>query len=245
MHDALAGERRVLLVQGDDRADELLVLQRLAQQPGAVHGLAVVGEAERAGLAQLGHLGQRLAVQAGGDAGHEADGDARLAPRGLAQAAQDRARSRRSGSCWASPRRRRSRRRPRSACRSRGPPCAPGPGRAGARAGRRSPGRRACRRRRSPRRRPAGRRRARRSCRSAMRTSRRSSIPLRGSRTWAPLIRTSAGGVSRWSSWLMRGSGSRWRAAARSGLRAARRGRPSGRPRRPRPAGRSRPAGSR
>ena len=71
-------------------ADELLVLQRLAQQPGAVDGLAVVGEAERAGLAQLGHLGQRLAVQAGGDAGHEADGDARLAPGGLAQAAQDR-----------------------------------------------------------------------------------------------------------------------------------------------------------
>ena len=45
----LPRQRRVLLVQGDDAAAQLLVLQRLAQDAGAVDGLAVVGEAERAG----------------------------------------------------------------------------------------------------------------------------------------------------------------------------------------------------
>ena len=39
---------------------------------------------------QLGHLGQRLALQARRDRGEEADGDARLAPGRLAQRAQDR-----------------------------------------------------------------------------------------------------------------------------------------------------------
>ena len=39
-----------------------LVLERLAQHPGRDDRLAVVGEAERAGVAQLGHLGQLLAV---------------------------------------------------------------------------------------------------------------------------------------------------------------------------------------
>ena len=53
-----------------------------------MHGPAVVGEAERAGVGQLGHLGQRVAGEAAGDRGEEADRDARLAPRGLAQRAQ-------------------------------------------------------------------------------------------------------------------------------------------------------------
>ena len=39
----------------------------LRRMPGAVDRLAVVGEPERAGLAQLGHLGQRLARQAARD----------------------------------------------------------------------------------------------------------------------------------------------------------------------------------
>ena len=90
VHDAAARERRVLLVQAQDPAREPLVLQRLAQDPGAVHGLAVVGEAERAGVGELGHLGQRLAVEAARDRGHEADRDAGLAPGRLAQRAQDR-----------------------------------------------------------------------------------------------------------------------------------------------------------
>jgi hypothetical protein len=55
-----------------------------------VHGLAVVGEAERTGLRELGHLRQRLAVQLARDRGHEADGDARLAACRLAQGAQER-----------------------------------------------------------------------------------------------------------------------------------------------------------
>ena len=38
-----------------------LVLERLAQHPGRGDRLAVVGEAERAGVAQRGHLGQLLA----------------------------------------------------------------------------------------------------------------------------------------------------------------------------------------
>ena len=41
--------------------------------------LAVVGEAERAGVAQLGHLGQLLALEAARDRGEEPDRDARLA----------------------------------------------------------------------------------------------------------------------------------------------------------------------
>src|SRR6185369_2639540 len=74
----------------DDPAREPLVLQRLAQDAGAVHGLAVVGEAERSGPGQLGHLGQRLAAEAARDRGHEADGDAGLAAGGLAQGEQHR-----------------------------------------------------------------------------------------------------------------------------------------------------------
>ena len=62
--DAGAGQARVLLVQREHAAAQPLVLQRLAQDRGAVHRLAVVGEAERAGVAQLRHLGQRLALRA-------------------------------------------------------------------------------------------------------------------------------------------------------------------------------------
>ena len=43
------------------------------RMPGAADRQAVVAEAERAGLAQLGHLGQLLALHALGDRGEEAD----------------------------------------------------------------------------------------------------------------------------------------------------------------------------
>src|SRR4051794_31698838 len=90
VHHAFAGERRVLLVEGDDAAAELLVLQRLAQDAGAVDGLAVVGEAEGAALSQLGHLGQGLALQSSCDAREEADGDAGFASRRLSERLEDR-----------------------------------------------------------------------------------------------------------------------------------------------------------
>ena len=85
-----AAQRRVLLVQGEDAAAEALVLQGAAQDGGAVDGLAVVREAERAGVAQLGHLRQRVAREAARDRGEEADRDAGLVAGGLAQRAQDR-----------------------------------------------------------------------------------------------------------------------------------------------------------
>ena len=147
VHDAAARERAVLLVQREHAAAQALVLQRLAQHARARDRLAVVGEAERALCAQLGHLGQLLAPQAAGDRGQEADGDARLA-RGARAASAAAARSRSRGRCWASRSRRRSRPRRRRGCRCRGPPCAPGRACAGARAGRRTPGSR--RRRPSP-----------------------------------------------------------------------------------------------
>ena len=58
--------------------------------PALTHGQAVVGEAERAGVGQLGHLGQPLALLAARDRGHEAGGDARLGAGALAQRLEDR-----------------------------------------------------------------------------------------------------------------------------------------------------------
>ena len=54
----------VLLVQGQHAAAETLVLERLAKHAGARDRPAVVGEAERAVLGELGHLGQLLALEA-------------------------------------------------------------------------------------------------------------------------------------------------------------------------------------
>ena len=81
---------------------EPLVLQRLAQHPGADDRPAVVGEARGALLAQLGHLGQLRAVHAAGDRGQEADRDARVAGGGVAQRAQQRRGVERPGRCSAS-----------------------------------------------------------------------------------------------------------------------------------------------
>ena len=90
VHDPGGRERRVLLVQRDHPAAQALVLKRLAEHPGRDHRPAVVGEAERAGVAELGHLGELVAVQAPGYRGQEADLDARLATRGPRQRAQHR-----------------------------------------------------------------------------------------------------------------------------------------------------------
>ena len=147
---------------------------------------------------ELGHLRQRVALEPARDRG--AGSRPARAPRGGRPRAgcAARARSRPSGPCWASPRRRRSRRpRPRG-CPSRGPPCAPGRACAGARAGRRSPGTGGGPRRRGPRRRRA-RSRLPGSPSSAISpprtsTSRAASIPSRGSSTWAPRTSRSAGG---------------------------------------------------
>ncbi len=64
VHRAVRGQRRILLVQREDAAAQPLVLQRTAQHRGADDGAPVVGEAERADGAQLGHLGQLLARHA-------------------------------------------------------------------------------------------------------------------------------------------------------------------------------------
>ena len=61
VHDAIAGQIRVLLVKGDRKADEALVLERLAKHAGAAHGQSVVGEADGAGVAQLDLIAQLLA----------------------------------------------------------------------------------------------------------------------------------------------------------------------------------------
>jgi hypothetical protein len=83
--DPVAGELRILLVQGDRPAAELLVLERPAKNAGAADRQAVVAEAERAGLADRGHLGQLCALHAPGDRGEEADRDACRFARRLAQ----------------------------------------------------------------------------------------------------------------------------------------------------------------
>ena len=257
VHHAGARQARVLLVQREHAAAQPLVLQRLAQDRGAVDRLAVVGEAERAGVGQLGHLGQRVAREPARDRGEEADRDPRLAPRGLAQRAQhgrvvdDRVgvRHRDDGDEAAG--------RGGAGAASRGPPCAPGRARAGARAGRRSRAAGGGPRRRSPRR-PPGASRLPGAPSSAISPSRTStscgaSIPARGSSTWAARISRSAGGCSRCTSGSApRGTSGRAafmpspaRGRARSARRAARRAPPSARRRRPRPAGRSPPAASR
>ena len=76
-------------MQGDHAPAEPLVLQRPAQESCADDRLAVVREAQRAGVSQLGHLGQLLAMQAAGHGGHEGDGHPRGGGCVVAQRAQD------------------------------------------------------------------------------------------------------------------------------------------------------------
>ena len=92
VHRAGARQRGILLVQREHPPGQLLVLKRLAHHPRGANGQPVVGEARRAHLGELGHLGEPLALLADGDRGHEAGRDARLAARLLAQRAQHRRR---------------------------------------------------------------------------------------------------------------------------------------------------------
>ena len=71
VHDPVSGERRILFMQRDHAAAQALVLQRLAQHSRGHDRLAVVGEAQRAVVAQLSHLGQLLAPEAARDRGEE------------------------------------------------------------------------------------------------------------------------------------------------------------------------------
>ena len=89
---------------------------------------------------ELGHLGQLLARHPAGDVGDEADRDRGLALGALADRAEHGGGVDRRRRCWPSRSPRSSRPRRPSGCRSRGPPCAPGPGRGSGRAGRRRPG---------------------------------------------------------------------------------------------------------
>ncbi len=75
-------------MQSQYAAAQTLVLERLAQNPGARHRPPVVGKAERPLPHQLGHLGQFQALQSACDRRQEADRNSRLAGRCLAQGAQ-------------------------------------------------------------------------------------------------------------------------------------------------------------
>ena len=187
-----------------------------------------------------------------GDRGEEADGHARLAPRGLAQRAQDRRGvDHRVGVGHRDHARRSRRPRPRG-CRSRGPPCARGRACAGARAGRRSRGTDAGPRRRRPRRPPAPERAGRAELGdlavadehvvrrvdpgarvehvgAADQQRRRARVAATSGRAHAGAF---AGARSRELGASAGGVGRR----SRRGPRAARRGRPCARRRRPRPA---------
>ena len=141
VHRAARRELRILLVQRDRQPDEALVLKRAAHHPGAGDRQAVVGEADRAGVGELGHLGQLRARHPAGDAGR----GTRPAPRPrsrapLAQRRDRRRRCRPAARCWPSRGSRSSRPRPPRGCRSRGPPRPRARGCAGGRAGRRRPG---------------------------------------------------------------------------------------------------------
>ena len=151
VHLAALHERVVLGVDGDEAAAHLDVLQGAARERGGGQRPAVVAEADRAGRAQLAHLGELLAVEAARDGGEEADGDDGLGARPSRRGRAGRRRCRRPGRCWPWRRRPRSRRRRRRASRWRGPPRPRARACAGARAGRRSPAAPACRRRRRPR----------------------------------------------------------------------------------------------
>ena len=87
VHDAVAGELRVLLVEEDVAADQVLVLERPSHHPRRADRQPVVGEPDRAGLAHRGHLGQLAPFHPAGDRADEADRDGRDVGGLLAQGA--------------------------------------------------------------------------------------------------------------------------------------------------------------
>ena len=241
-HRTAVGQRRVLLVQADHPAAQPLVLQGLAQRAGAGDGTAVVGEPQRALLAQLGHLGQLLALQPARDRGEEAHRDARVArgARRAGIAATERSRS--PGRCWASRSPRRIRRPRLRGCPSRGPPCAPVRACAGGHVGRQNAGSR-CLPRPSTVSIPSGPSSLPGSPRAAMCPSRtstswRASMSVRGSSACTSRSSSSAGELGPWMSGFagITPVGARGRAAEHERQRAAHTARPCARPRRPGPA---------
>ena len=77
-------------MERDHPAAQPLVLERLAQRSRVHDRLAVIGESERAGVAELGHLGELLAFQASRDRGQEPDGYLCLPRGGFDQRSEDR-----------------------------------------------------------------------------------------------------------------------------------------------------------
>ena len=63
VHDAAVVEVRVLFVRDDGDAQHRRILERAAHQLRVVDRLAVVAHSDAAGRAQIGKLGQRLALQ--------------------------------------------------------------------------------------------------------------------------------------------------------------------------------------
>ena len=88
VHLAAAGERRLLAVDGDPPSGDRVVLKRAPHQPGATTGPAVVREPGRAGVGELGHLGELLAQLALRDRGEEPDGNLGLLSGRLDQRAE-------------------------------------------------------------------------------------------------------------------------------------------------------------
>ena len=88
VHRSSSGERGIFFVEREHAARHLLVLQRLAQHSRRLNRHSVIGEASRPGGAELRHRRQLLTTEANGDRSQEANRDARLAPRGLAQRTQ-------------------------------------------------------------------------------------------------------------------------------------------------------------
>ena len=260
--DPARGELRVLLVQGDHAAGQALVLERAAHHARAARSAgrrrrsrSPPPRAARPSRSAPGRAIPRVTL-ATKPTGIEASP---LCP--VADRAEDRRPSRWAARCWPSRSPRSSRRPRRRECPSRGPPCAPGPGRGGGRAGRRRPGS-ASRPSPSTTSAPSTSGALPGSAISAIspsRTtrSRAASRPVRGSNRRAPRIEQSAPGPGREISFgprrrlagsvgsdvhagcpIVGGVGGR-RPALAAGLdrcpRAARRGSPSGRPARSRP----------
>ena len=85
VHDAVAGDLGVLLVEGEDAAGDPLVLKGPPQNLSAADRQPVVREAQRSRLAQLDHVAELRAAHSASRAGEEAGGHRRLVPRALSQ----------------------------------------------------------------------------------------------------------------------------------------------------------------
>ena len=140
VHHRPVGQPGDLAVLGQHHVEAERVLHRPAHQQRVLHAVAVVGEDAHAGVDQLGERRQRLARPAHRDAAGRAAPRTGRPPRPARARTRPRHASPAPDRCWASPRRRCSRRGPRPGCRSRSSRPPRGPARAGGRGGRRSPG---------------------------------------------------------------------------------------------------------